>query len=276
VSCLAEQAKILVAEAEDNNLDVKVWNERFARWHTCSLCEQEYHGVVRFALGCACWKTYVGRPETDKIRLAAISEVGNGLSDAKHLEDALSVREAELALKRRFITSEAVILNVQGSLATTYSLLGRKEEASRMLRDVYAGRLKLSGEEHELTLRAAYSYAAFLHDLQRFKEAKALMRRTLPVARRVLGESNDTLKMRAMYASALHKDPAATLDDIREAVTTIEDAARIARRVLGGAHPISTWIECELPKARAALRVRETGDVESIREAVAAMTARDA
>ena len=58
VSCLAEQAKILCDEAEENNLDVKVLNERFARWHTCSLCEQEYHGVVAGALGWVCWKTY--------------------------------------------------------------------------------------------------------------------------------------------------------------------------------------------------------------------------
>ena len=147
-----------------------------------------------------------------------------------------------------------------------------------MLRDVYAGRLKLSGEEHEKTIEAAFSYAAFLHDLQRFKEAKALMRRTLPVARRVLGESNDTLKMRAMYASALHEDPAATLDELREAVTTLEDAGRIARRVMGGAHPITEWMERHLQKARAALRARDRGDVdvESTREAMGAMTAGDA
>ena len=59
MSCLAEQAKILFAEAEENNLDLKVLNARWNRWHTCSLCEQMYHGVVRCALGWACWKTYV-------------------------------------------------------------------------------------------------------------------------------------------------------------------------------------------------------------------------
>ena len=68
VSCLAEQAKILVAEAEENNLGAKALNERWERWYTCSLCEQHYHGVVRCALGWACWKTYVGRPETNQIR----------------------------------------------------------------------------------------------------------------------------------------------------------------------------------------------------------------
>ena len=39
VSCLAEQAKILVAEAEENNLDWEVKITRFKRWNTCGLCE---------------------------------------------------------------------------------------------------------------------------------------------------------------------------------------------------------------------------------------------
>jgi len=38
----------------------------------------------------------------------------------------------------------------------------------------------------------------------------------------------------------------ATLDDLREAVTTLEDAGRIARRVFGGTHPLTTGIEGEL------------------------------
>jgi hypothetical protein len=52
-----EQAKILFAEAEENNLSLKVKNERWLRWYTCSLCEQDHHGDVRCALGWACWKT---------------------------------------------------------------------------------------------------------------------------------------------------------------------------------------------------------------------------
>ena len=60
VSCLAEQAKILVAEVEENNLGYNALNERFARWSTCSLCEQNYHGVVRCALG-AGRRTWGGR-----------------------------------------------------------------------------------------------------------------------------------------------------------------------------------------------------------------------
>ena len=76
VSCLVEQAKILIAEAEENLLGEEVENERWKRWHTCSLCEQQYHSVVRCALGWACWKTYLGRPETDKLRRTAMNPLG--------------------------------------------------------------------------------------------------------------------------------------------------------------------------------------------------------
>ena len=80
----------------------------------------------------------------------------------------------------------------------------------------------------------------------------------IPVAQRVLGESNElTLQMRLLYA-AIYLDDGATLDDLHEAVTTFEDLERIARRVLGGAHPLTGSIELRLPEARAALRARET------------------
>jgi len=86
-----------------------------------------------------------------------------------------------------------------------------------------------------------------------------LLRRKLPVSRRVLGETHEyTLKMRWTYAEALYKDPAAKLDDLREAVTTLEEIRRTARRVLGGAHPTTSRIEGSLRNARAALRARDT------------------
>ena len=82
VSCLAEEAKVLVAEVEENNLSGKVGNERWARWYACSLCEQRYHGVVKCALGWACWKTYLGRPEGNSSRRSAMTQLGNGLANA--------------------------------------------------------------------------------------------------------------------------------------------------------------------------------------------------
>ena len=59
-----------------------------------------------------------------------------------------------------------------------------------------------------------------------------------------------------LYAQTLCTDPSATLDDLREAVTTLEDVGRIARRVFGGAHPLTVDIERSLRNGRAAVRAR--------------------
>ena len=81
----------------------------------------------------------------------------------------------------------------------------------------------------------------------------------MPVARRVLGENDDiTLKIRAMYATTLYRDAGATLDDLGEAVTTLEETERTARRVFGGTHPLAAGIGRHLRNARAAHRARET------------------
>ena len=123
-------------------------------------------------------------------------------------------------------------------------------------RAVYDTRHILSIQD---TLIAAINYVASLGELERFGEAKSLLRKIMPVAPHVLGESHETtLRMRQSYAAALYNDPGATLEDLREAVTTLEDVTRIARRVFGGAYPLTVNIEEELRDARAALAARET------------------
>ena len=102
-----------------------------------------------------------------------------------------------------------------------------------------------------MTLLAASNYANSLFLLERCEEGKTLLRKALPMARRVLGESDKvTLRMRSNYAAALYTDPSATLDDLHEAVTTLEEVEQIARRVLGGAHPTTRTLEDHLRDAR--------------------------
>jgi hypothetical protein len=81
----------------------------------------------------------------------------------------------------------------------------------------------------------------------------------IPVTRRVLGEaSENTLKMRWVYAQSLYMDNSATLDDLFEAVTTLEKTELTARRVFGGAHPLAVDIETCLRHSRAVLGARDT------------------
>ena len=184
--------------------------------------------------------------------------LGTGLYDAKRYEESLSVKEADLAMRQRLGMTEEMLLAMQNNLAISYEQLGKHEQTLRMRQDVYFGRLKLLGEEHVETLRAANNFAFSLCDLKRSGEAKSLLRKTMPVGRRILGESHElTLRMRWAYARALYENPGATLDDLREAVTTLEDADPIARRVLGSSNPVAIAIGFFLRQARAALQITQ-------------------
>ena len=66
-----------------------------------------------------------------------------------------------------------------------------------------------------------------------------------------------TLRMRWNYAEALYRADGATLAELREAVTTLEETTRTAWRVLGGAHPHIEEVERDLRNARSALGARE-------------------
>ena len=51
-----------------------------------------------------------------------------------------------------------------------------------------------------------------------------------------------------------------TLDDFRKGVTTFEETERTARRVLGGAHPVTEGLEIDLRSVREVLHRRENGE----------------
>ena len=71
-------------------------------------------------------------------------------------------------------------------------------------------------------------------------------------------DASEQALVRTVYARALFLDTGATLEDLREAVTTLGDVVRIARRVFGGEHPLTMALGEDLQDARAALRARET------------------
>ena len=54
-----------------------------------------------------------------------------------------------------------------------------------------------------------------------------------------------------------YQDPGATLDNLREAVRTLEEIEPATRRVLGGTHPIVMSLEVSMWRSRAALAARD-------------------
>ena len=115
------------------------------------------------------------------------------------------------------------------------------------------------GRGRTLGRRAGRVPQEIFNETQRFEEARPILRKTIPVSRRALGEGHRlTLKIRSLYAQTLYLDAGATLDDLHEATTTLEETERTARRVFGGAHPIIRAIETNLKNLRGVLRARET------------------
>ena len=68
--------------------------------------------------------------------------------------------------------------------------------------------------------------------------------------------------MRWAYAGAFCKDANATLDDLREAVTTLESVANSWKQVFGQAHPETPKVQGALEMARKTL-ARATAASES-------------
>ena len=122
-----------------------------------------------------------------------------------------------------------------------------------MCLNLRGARARRSGD----SLLAAQALADSLLALRRLAEVKTLLQKVIPVARRVLGEKHvNTLKMRWLYANALHEDDGATLDDLRESVETLGSVAPLLTRVFGPSHPDTPNVQRALKNARKALAAR--------------------
>ena len=251
VSCLAEQAKILVAEAVENNLGAKAFDERWARWYECSLCEQRYHSVVSCALGWACWKTYVGRPEIDpfNLRMNAMQRLECGLSAAGKHGERVGILEAKLAIEVRLGTLEEAVLNTKNNMAHCYDQLGRTQEALELRREIYASSADVIDATHRFVF--AMNLAISYIETGRVRDAKSFLRKQLPEALRALGsEDRIYIKFRWTYAQALFLNDRASRDDVVESIAIHEELAATARRVLGPAYPLTTSIQDTFAQAR--------------------------
>ena len=195
--CLAEQAKILFERPW--RVGVRKWNERWARC-TCGLCEHVPRRRSARSGGRAGRRG--GRRRTGSA--LAIEVLGNGLFSSDN-EAALSVQLAELAMKRRLGSREENALSRRTILQTPW----RDASKSPRTAEVYSTFETLWRKRENLI--SANNYASTLVTLEQHKKLSVL-RKTMPVARRVLGEGNDlTLRLRWNYAKGLYKGAAARL-----------------------------------------------------------------
>ena len=247
VSCLAEQAKILVEEAEENNFGNEAMQARWDQWDTCGLYKQRYYGVVAHALGWACWKTYVGRPEKDLCRHSSMTLLGNGLDNVGRHEDRLAILEAQLSISLRVWPNiEEDKLMCKHNMARCHLQTGRFEEAARLFRLVHARNKVLYETTNDVTLKSTQQLAHTLIALERYAEVKSL---TLPLLRKVGPTDDHGLSIRQAYAMALYRTTGASRDELLEGAATLRDVLRRLRRIGGLSHPDTLEVLAELDRA---------------------------
>ncbi|CAN5674325.1 hypothetical protein BH09PLA1_BH09PLA1_11920 [soil metagenome] len=81
-------------------------------------------------------------------------------------------------------------LQYMGSYAATLELLGRSREAEPYTREVYARRVETQGLEHPETFTSASQLAWILYLNNKLPECRELLQKTLPIARRRLGDEH--------------------------------------------------------------------------------------
>ena len=248
-------------EAEENNLGDKAINARWARWDTCSLCKQEYQGVVKCALGWACWKTYVGRPETDRTRMMALSHLATAYQGPE--EEKLRLLELALEVRRRIWPSDmAGTLREKSQIAHCYEKLGRHDEALVTYRDIYQKTLALFGEVHYNSFLATDNLARSLVQIATRTqqmclqhEAMQLLQERIPQCERALGPGHSLVfnLQEVHMAIVLGSGPSAA--DLRACEAMYKERVRSTRRTYGPSHEWTRQAEKLLENVTLALSV---------------------
>ena len=265
VSCLAEQAKILVDEADQNNKDAK-----WALWQRCKLCGQKHHGVVMHALGWLCWKTYLIRADSGAAKLWMLNEsmttLGLGLMEGDKYDEARIVFEAQIAeLRRAGDVPDGVIIDAQCNLAACYGNLRLHQKALALFRELHAKRMAMHGPTPN-TLHMACNLGKSLVENGLRTEGIAFLRDQLPHTRRLGPDHEVSFVLRTDLAKALYFFDAPRAYLI-EALDIFTDVHKRARRVMGASHPITTDAGDMIRRAQLALQLFEAheGNLEAHR-----------
>ena len=180
-----------------------------------------------------------------------MNQLGNGLREAKHYQDALSVIEADLATERRIGACEEALLVTRTNLCICLSDLGRAEECLKMRREILADTSRIYGPDHENTIIDAINLSESLIAAKLFKEAKSSLREKIRVALRTRDDRNEfVLDLRANYARAIYRDTNSSRGAVHDAVAIIEDVVRTSRRVYGIRHPFFAEYRADLERTR--------------------------
>ena len=166
----------------------------------------------------------------------------------------LTVTEVSLATLHRFWPSQkTVIFAAQRNMAHCLDSIGRKAEALRLYRAVYAGYVDIAGSTDVNTIMVGNQLTYRLVENRLFTEATQNARDMRRVARRALGEhERESLTAAHALAWALCRGltGAAPRDDVSEAESLLSEVYKIKKRHLGPVHPDTILVAGQLSRVQ--------------------------
>ena len=199
------------------------------------------------------------RPERDVVRCSTLSVLADGLTAADRYEESLVVRKALLDILERQGANQAGMRDAKCSIASTYVMIGRLEEALVIQREAYASMMKLQKRHTRESLVLLFNLSNTLLKMRKVAEAaKVLHDEDAVRATESAFGSEDifTLTLSGAYATAVLESPDATRDDMKEAMEISERCYRTMCRVSGTSHPRTLEAKSELQRLRLSLAMR--------------------
>ena len=226
---------------------------KWAQWHTCPLCHQEYHGYVRCALGWYCWATYLDGAADENILCRAMLELGLSLPE----DEAFAVLEPLVGHRTLGREARAKVAMHFAKVCHRLGLESNKLNPYKppvcgltMMRPLFDGCQSDFGNDEMITHRCALELGVCLLEHNLVAEAtRFLPEQTLAVFS--LGEDHAlTIEFRLRYAQALYKYHFFGHDgyraDLVQAVTLLNDLRKQSTRILGFSHPTTLSIYTSL------------------------------
>jgi serine/threonine protein kinase len=211
------------------------------------------------------------RGQEDPNALSAMNNLAQSTYHSGHLDEALKMREAVLALRRKVLGPEHPdTLNTMHYLAFSYHKADLGKKAIAMLEKVLASRRKVLGAEHPDTLTTMHFLADVYQRNGLRKEGFHLFEEVLALRRKVLGpEHPDTLTTRHYLAltPGLFWDPSlGPPGDVRR---MLAELLPLRRKVLGPEHPdtLTTMFYLSV-KTNGAEGLKMRGEVLALRRKV--------
>ena len=200
---------------------------------------------------------------------AAITMLGNGLSEGRRHDESIAVFKGHLASSRaRGRPLWPNLDSIEVNLANSYQRAHKHEidDGLALRRRLYDRRVTLFGLHHAETLSEATCLASMLIGAGLHIEARSLLRTHIPDISILNGYRGPHVeevakfnaKVQLLYGGTFLLDEDASLKEIREALPLFESAHEWYQRYMGPDHPDARTAKLNLETARERIEEEES------------------